>query len=54
VLSALGPGTYFGDMMLDDGLRSASVMTWSLAGWQRFHERFFASFSRTIRTRRWL
>jgi CRP/FNR family cyclic AMP-dependent transcriptional regulator len=27
VLSTQGPGTYFGDMMLDDGLRSASVMT---------------------------
>ncbi|HWY73355.1 MAG TPA: Crp/Fnr family transcriptional regulator [Burkholderiaceae bacterium] len=27
VLSTQGPGTYFGDMMLDDGVRSASVMT---------------------------
>jgi CRP/FNR family cyclic AMP-dependent transcriptional regulator len=27
VLSTQGPGTHFGDMMLDDGLRSASVMT---------------------------
>lgn len=27
VLSTQGQGTYFGDMMLDDGLRSASVMT---------------------------
>lgn len=27
VLSTQGAGTYFGDMMLDDGVRSASVMT---------------------------
>jgi CRP/FNR family cyclic AMP-dependent transcriptional regulator len=27
VLNTQGPGTYFGDMMLDDGVRSASVMT---------------------------
>jgi CRP/FNR family transcriptional regulator, cyclic AMP receptor protein len=27
VLSKQGAGTYFGDMMLDDGVRSASVMT---------------------------
>jgi CRP/FNR family cyclic AMP-dependent transcriptional regulator len=27
VLSTQGSGSYFGDMMLDDGLRSASVMT---------------------------
>jgi len=27
VLSTQGQGTYFGDMMLDDGVRSASVMT---------------------------
>jgi CRP/FNR family transcriptional regulator, cyclic AMP receptor protein len=27
VLHTQGPGTYFGDMMLDDGVRSASVMT---------------------------
>ncbi len=27
VLAAQGSGTFFGDMMLDDGLRSASVMT---------------------------
>ena len=27
VLDTQGPGTYFGDMMLDDGKRSASVMT---------------------------
>jgi len=27
VLSTQGPGTHFGDMMLDDGVRSASVMT---------------------------
>jgi CRP/FNR family cyclic AMP-dependent transcriptional regulator len=26
-LTTQGPGTYFGDMMLDDGVRSASVMT---------------------------
>src|SRR5258708_32926908 len=25
VLSTLAPGSYFGDMMLDDGLRAASV-----------------------------
>jgi CRP/FNR family cyclic AMP-dependent transcriptional regulator len=27
VLNTQGPGSYFGDMMLDDGVRSASVMT---------------------------
>jgi len=27
VLSTMGPGSYFGEMMLDDDLRSASIMT---------------------------